>query len=254
MGELLSPLWAGPVDRWDDGNTVDVLIYGNALGSVTREAALDGANAFAIEAGGEWEIIQARNCVLIGPHTYRFSGLLRAQLGSAHAMRDPHPAGARVVKIDDSLARMDVGAHEWNEPLSVVAPPAGGLTRDERAMRATVSLPRAASRMWAPAHLRAKRGSAGEITITWVRTAAVGGDAWGPAEPALGAPAEAYRLQILDGSNVRRVVDTPAPAYVYSAADQVLDFGSGAISFRVRVAQIDATGAPGLNKELTITL
>jgi hypothetical protein len=254
MGELLSPLWPGPVDRWDDGNTVDVRIYGNALGSVTAEAALESANAFAIEAGGEWEIIQARNCVLVAPDTYRFSGLLRAQLGSAHAMRDPHPTGARVVKIDDSLARMDVGAHEWNEPLSVVAPPAGGLATDTRATSVTVSLPRAASRLWAPAHLRAKRGPAGEITITWVRTAAVDGDAWGPSEPPLGAPVEAYRLEILDGSIVRRVVETSAPAYAYSAADQVLDFGFAPISFRVRVAQVDAKGASGLNKELTITL
>jgi len=31
MGELLWPLWPGPVDRWDDGNKIKIKLYGGAL-------------------------------------------------------------------------------------------------------------------------------------------------------------------------------------------------------------------------------
>jgi hypothetical protein len=32
-------------------------------------------------------------------------------------MRAPHPVGARIVKLDQRLARVSVNAHEWHEPL-----------------------------------------------------------------------------------------------------------------------------------------
>ncbi|MGH6949617.1 MAG: baseplate multidomain protein megatron, partial [Vitreimonas sp.] len=117
VGELLWTLAPGPIDRWDDGNVVRIALYGGALTSAPREGVLDGANAFAIEAGGEWEIVQARTCTLVAPNEYELSGFLRGRLGSAHAMRAPHPVGARIVALDRRLARTEIGAHEWHEAL-----------------------------------------------------------------------------------------------------------------------------------------
>ncbi|HRE44330.1 MAG TPA: hypothetical protein PKY87_10210, partial [Terricaulis sp.] len=71
--------------------------------------------------GGEWEIIQARDCVLVAPGEYEISNLLRGRLGSRHAMAAPHPAGARVVVLDQRLARFEMRSHEWGEPLAVLA-------------------------------------------------------------------------------------------------------------------------------------
>ncbi len=115
-------------------------------------------------------------------------------------------------------------------------------------------LPHAATRPWAPAHLRAKRMTSGDVVVSWVRCARIGGDSWGAGEPPLDAPSEAYRLDILDGEVVKRAVTTPSPSYLYEAVDQIADFGAPPASLRVRVAQIGASGASGLNKELTITL
>lgn len=78
MGELVWALWPGPVDRWDDANTVRVKLYNGVLASVSAEQVLNGANVFAIEADGEWEIIQARACVLAAPGQYDLSGFLGA--------------------------------------------------------------------------------------------------------------------------------------------------------------------------------
>jgi hypothetical protein len=256
MGELLWALWPGPVDRWDMGNVVRIKLYGGALASATADAVLNGENVFAIEgADGEWEIVQARACELIAPNEYQLSGFLRGQLSSAHAMRSPHPIGARIVKLDSRLARADVGAHEWNEPLAFAAPPANAPATDARAEHLTLTLPHAALRPWAPVHLRAKRQASGDVVISWVRCARQGGDAWGPGEPPLGAPVESYVLQILDGAGVlKRSVNVITPGYLYGAADQVTDFGAPPVSLRLRVAQMGENGAPGLNKELTITL
>jgi hypothetical protein len=255
MGELLSPLWPGPVDRWDDGAIVRVRLFGGTLVSVERDAVLGGANAFAIESDGEWEIVQARDCELVGAGEYLLSGLLRGQLGSAHAMRVPHPAGARIVKLDERLARIDVGSHEWKEAVAFAAPPAGAPEGDARSARVTLVLPNAALRPWAPAHLRARRAASGDLELSWVRCARAGGDFWGAGEPPLGVPDEAYLVEILDaGGGVRRTVAVATPAHVYAAAEQIADFGGFPPSLRVRVAQLDAAGAPGLKKELTITL
>jgi hypothetical protein len=169
-------------------------------------------------------------------------------------MRSPHPAGTRNVKLDERLVRPNVGANEWREPLRFSVPPAGGISADARAATAMVTLPHAAARPWAPAHLRARRGPGDDVAISWVRCARAGGDFWGAGEPPLGAPSESYLLEILDGGTVKRSVTTGAAAYLYEGVDQTADFGAPPSSLRLRVAQIDAAGAPGLNKELTITL
>jgi hypothetical protein len=169
-------------------------------------------------------------------------------------MRAPHPAGARIVKLDERLARINVGAHEWHEALAFTAPPAGALASDARAEKGSTVLAHAAARPWAPAHLRARRQPGGDVAISWVRCARVGGDAWEAGEPSTGVPGEAYRLAVFDGPAVKRAVDTASAGYLYPAADQIADFGSLPASLRLWVAQLDASGAPGLNKELTITL
>ncbi|GAM98869.1 genetransfer agent host specificity protein [alpha proteobacterium U9-1i] len=256
MGELLWALWPGPVGRWDDGNRVRVKLYGSAaLVSASADATLNGANVFAVEAsGGAWEILQARECVLVAPGEYELSGLLRAQLGSEHAMTSPHLAGARIVKLDARLARAQIASHEWGETMRLSAPPAGAAPNDPRTSRLEVSLSRAASRPWAPAHLRALRGASGAVTISWVRRAHRGGDYWGAGDAPLGFGSEAYRLDILDGSTLKRSVNVAFPSYVYSVTDQTADFGAPPSSLKLRVVQFGEGGATGLNKELTILL
>jgi hypothetical protein len=77
--------------------------------------------------------VQARDCVLVGDNEYELSNFLRGCLGSVHAMQAPHPGAARVVVLNDQLRRVDIGAHEWNAPLQVIAPPSGLLPTDARA-------------------------------------------------------------------------------------------------------------------------
>lgn len=254
-GELEWPLWPGPVDRWDNGNRIRVKLYGGTLDSISRAALLNGGNAFAVEsADGEWEIVQAQNCVLVAPSVYELSGFLRGRLGSAHAMRAPHPAGARVVMLNERLTRIGVKPHEWGEAMALRAPPSGSWPSDQRSVLATPVFARVAVRPWAPAHLRARRLSGGDLQLSWVRCARSGGDFWGAADPPLGAPSELYRLEVLDEGGIVRIADVPGSVFTYSAVQQAIDFVELPPSIRIRVAQIGADGRQGLNAELTITL
>lgn len=255
MGELLWALWPGPVDRWDEGNRLRIKLYGGVLSSVDKAALLGGANAFAIEsADGEWEIVQARAAVLVAPNEYELSGFLRGLQDSAHAMRAPHPVGARIVKLDARLARLDIGAHEWGQVAAFSVPPSGAAAESPRAAALSLQLHHAAARMWAPAHLRARRLPSGDIRITWTRQARIGGDYWGAGEPPLGAPSERYRLEILDGETLKREIASETASYDYSVSDQTADFGGPPSALHVRAAQLNAAGEPGLKTDLTMPL
>ena len=143
---------------------------------------------------------------------------------------------------------------EWGEGLSFVAPPADALQTSNRAGAATLVLPHAGVRPWAPAHLRAVREALGDVRITWVRCARIGGDSWGPGEPPLGFPSESDVLEILDGGDAVRTETTSVPSFTYVAAAQTSDFGSLPGSLHIRFAQVGESGATGFNIELTITL
>ncbi len=253
MGELLWALWPGPVDRWDEGNVARVMLYGGALASATRDDVLNGANVFAIESENDWEIIQAAHCTLIEPGVYELRDFLRGRQGSAHAMRAPHPVGARIVKLDQRLARASIAAHEWGESLTFIAPPSGTAPASNRAEHADLVLPHAAIRPWAPAHLRARRDASGDVAISWARCARIGGDSW-VGEPPLGFSSEGYLVEVLDFGDPIRSETTSVPSFVYTAAAQTADFGSLPGSLHIRVAQKGESGATGLNSELTITL
>jgi hypothetical protein len=102
--------------------------------------------------------------------------------------------------------------------------------------------------------VRARRDGAGDVHVSWVRCARIGGDSWGAGEPPLGESTESYRLDILDAGDVVRTVETLTSSYLYTSAQQSADFGAPPASLRVRVAQLRASGEPGLNNELTIPL
>lgn len=256
MGELLWDLWPGPVDRWDDGNLTRVKLYAGALASVTKDAALAGANLFAVEGDdGEWELLQARSCVLVGTDAYELSGLLRGLGDSGHAQGAPTPAGRRIVKLDGRLARVAIGAHEWGGTLSFLAPPAGAAVTDAAAAQADHVLAHVALRPFRPAHLRAVRGGDGDVTVTWIRQARVGGLSWAAGEPPIGEPSERYVIEILDGAgDVVRSAEAPVESFSYGVADQTADFGAPPASLRVRIGQIGANGLPALKTESLIPL
>ena len=70
----------------------------------------------------------------------------------------------------------------------------------------------------------------------------------------LGEDAESYRLEILDGSTVKRAVTTSTAEYVYSIGAILTDFGTDPGIFTLRIAQLSAAFGAGATLQRTINV
>jgi hypothetical protein len=245
VGETRSDLPAGPTGRLDHATTLRVEIGNGALASVTRLKLLSGANAAAIRnADGAWEVIQFETAALVGPRLYDLKGLLRGQAGTEAAMRSPLPAGARFVLLGAGLTPVDMTADEIGLPYRWRY---GAGNRDIASTSyadTQHAFSGAGLRPLSPVHIRGTRAG-GDLAITWVRRTRIGGDSWDVTDVPLSEAREAYEVDILDGTTVKRTLSVTSPAALYSAAEQTIDFGAPQPSLTVRVAQLSASRGRG---------
>lgn len=245
LGETLTSLPPGPLWRSDRHGRVDVRLRAGALSSISPEAALAGGNAFAVLApDGAAEIIVAERAELIGPRSFRLSGLVRGLGGSEAAAGRLLPAGARIVLLDGAAVplttrREDIG----RETRYRVGPP--GLDVADPAMRelsaATQGL---ALRPLAPVHPRAVRIPGG-VRLRWIRRTRLDGDSWDLAEVPLGEEAERYRVTIFREGLAIREIEASTSEIVYANAEEVADFSAPQAEFDLAIMQLGSTYLPG---------
>ncbi len=253
IGETLDPLPAGPVARWDNASSMRVRLYGGVLTSLSDARVLGGGNAAAVQnRDGQWEIFQFAQAELVDERTYRLSRLLRGQAGSEQAMAASLPAGVRFVLLDASLVAIARGLDALDRPLSLRLVGSGRSTDDASATALTVAPDRTALLPLAPVHVKAVRKSDG-VHVSWIRRTRIDGDGWADEVP-LGETNEAYRLDVLAGSSVKRSIASNAPQVLYAAADEIVDFGSLQTSIHLRIAQISGTVGAGRAAETTVNL
>ena len=260
LGQLTSPLYAGPVDRWDRGNIVSVQFYGAAnLLSLTEAQVLAGVGALAVKgAGGQWEVLQYESATLVGQSSYNLSGLLRGQLGTEGAMQNPAPAGSRVVSLDAStLVPLDMGLNQRGLAQTLRYGPSPLPVGDPRYTTATLTFGSVGLRPFSVSQIAGARTlPAADVQFTWVRRTRFAGDSWDPDTVPLNEDAEAYDLEIVGpgGTVVRTVPGLPSPAFTYTAAAQTADFGAPQSSYRVNVYQLSALVGRGEVASRTVIL
>lgn len=254
IGTTLDGLAPGPAHRWNNANAFRVRLAGGALVAQPELAVLNGANAAAIRnANGDWEVIQFAGAELVDERTYLLSRLLRGQLGTEWTMNGTIPAGAPFVLLDRALVAVARSVDFLGRAFSYRVGRANddvgspNMTGVDAAVGATALLP------WAPAQLRGVRTAEG-VLLRWVRRARRGGDSWEALEVPLNESAEAYRVEILDGANVVRTIETEEPFALYANADEIADFGSPQSLLSVRVAQLSAVAGPGRSREALLHL
>src|SRR3569623_1789255 len=220
IGETLDALPAGPTGCWDRGGEMRVQLYGGALASLADANVLNGANAAAVmDTDGVWEVIQFAQADLVDEKTYRLSRLLRGQAGSEYAIAAPLPVGAPFVLLDEHLIDIarGIGALDRATDLRIVAT---GRSHDDPSALAMTLTPQPTALMpLSPVHLHAARDSSGDFAISWIRRTRKDGDAWGVEVP-LGEDSEAYEIDIMSGSSVKRTHSVNAPAATYSSGDE----------------------------------
>ncbi len=254
IGETLDPLPAGPVSRWDRAGSFRVRLASGALSSQSDLRVLGGANAAALRnADGAWEIVQFANAELVEENTYLLSRLLRGQQGSEWAMPPILEAGARFVLLDGALiataSGVDLLGRRFIYRAGASTHDVGSLLMTE--IEGTVSA--TALKPLSPAHLSAQRTEDG-IAISWIRRTRMGGDSWDTLEVPLGEEREAYRVEILDGGDVVRQIETTEPRALYANGDEIEDFSTLQSSIALRVSQVSAVAGAGHPSSAVLSL
>jgi hypothetical protein len=256
IGELVVPLYSGPTGIWDNGNELFVDLYGNEqLLSTTDLAVLNGANALAVKnQEGGWEILQFVQATLIDPKRYRLRRLLRGQLGTEGQMRDPVPAGSRVVLLDQTiLTVLSMSLSEVGVSNTYRYGPAPLPMADNRYQQVTRTFQGVGLKPYAPVHLRADRNNSG-VTLSWIRRTRYNGDGWDIADAPLNEESEAYEIEVMNGNAVVRTLTSSTSSVLYSNANETADFGGPQSTIKFRVYQMSATIGRGWPGEATVTV
>lgn len=250
LGTLVDPLPSHGSELWQRVS-VEVALPTGAVSSADRVAVLNGANAIAVEAApGAWEILQFETAELIAPGRFRLATLLRGRRGTEHLAEAEIPAGARIVVMDNGVAALPLPLEARGLPRHWRVGPASRSFDDPAYVASVETFDGVGLRPYRPAHLAAERLGSGDVAVSWVRRARIGGDSWEGVEVPLGEEREAYRLRVLVGGSIVRTVETAAPAFTYTAADQAADGATGA--FEIRVAQLSVTFGYGPEKGVLV--
>jgi hypothetical protein len=244
VGETLDALPPGPIWRIDHVNALRVAMRGGTLQSVAREAMLAGANRLALRGEGGWEIVGFEKAELVGEGVWRLSTLLRGLGGEEALASRLSPPGATVVLLDEALTPLAAGVGRVGLPTLWRAVAAGRDPSDPLAREWTTTPSDLALRPYAPVHPTARRTVEG-VRIAFVRRGRRDADGWTSVDIPLGEEREAYRVEILAGAQIRRVIETTTPAALYAGADELADFGASQTTLTLRIAQIGAAVGPG---------
>lgn len=255
IGKTLFDFYSGPVSRWDLVNSLYVqLPPTQSLASLDDLLVFAGGNVCAVQnADGEWEVLQFATAELIGTDQYKLTRLLRGQLGSEHAMRDPIATGAPFVVLDATILQSTTPVTQRNNQLNWKWGPSTKAIDDPTYQTMQFTFKAVGLRPYSPVHLVGHRdGVTGDWTLTWVRRTRIDGDNW---DVPLGEEVEAYDIDILDiGTDVvRRTAQVNQPAFLYTAANQVADFGSNQVQVKFAVYQISLTYGRGIGATKTVS-
>jgi hypothetical protein len=261
-GRLVADLWSGPTSRFDLGNVAVVDLAFGTLASVPDLALFNGANALAVEtAAGVWEVLQAGVAELIAPGRYRLSRLLRGQRGTEGAMGAPTPAGARVVVLDEALAPLAVGEAALGLEATWRVGPASRPHSSDTYRQRLFTLEGVGLRPFSVAHVEQpwrRAREPGDLALRWTRRSrALAADSWTAPEVPLAEEAEAYEVEVLNGSAVRRTLATWTTSATYTAAQQLADRGAllgPGDTLDLRIFQLSAVVGRGAPATITLQL
>lgn len=234
-----------------DYRAVSVLLVSGELESVTRDQMLAGMNYAAYGVYGRWEIVRFMNAPLQADGTYLVSGFVRGERGTEWAT-GLHQPGDYFVLLDDPDNAF-IGA-----PVEAI-----GLSRLYRAVTSGASIDDSADITFAyrgvnleclsPVYAKGRRDVSSNFSGTFTRRSRLSSTWWtnGIVAP-VGETSEAYEIDVMSGSTVKRTIPVTSPAWSYSATHQTEDFGSPQSSITFRIYQLSGTVGRGYPLEVTL--
>jgi hypothetical protein len=257
IGRTLFDFYSGQLWTWDMANSLHVQLPSTqALASLDDAFVLAGGNTCAIQnEDGEWEILQFANAELIAPNQYKLTRLLRGQLGSEYAMRNPVAAGAPFVMLDATVMQSTIAVTERRNPWTWKWGPSTKPIDDPTFQTVTFAFDGVGLKPYSPVHLAGVRDPATfDWTLSWIRRTRIGGDNWEAPDVPLGEEVELYDVDILDiGTGVvRRTARVGQPGFLYSAAMQAADFGTTQSQIKFAAYQVSLAYGRGTGAIKTV--
>ncbi|MBI1360919.1 MAG: hypothetical protein GC155_11630 [Alphaproteobacteria bacterium] len=248
IGRLTSAPYPHVSGRWQEAS-VRVSVPGEGPSSRDDGAVLNGANAMMVETTAGWEMIQFAEAELVDVETYKLTRLLRGQQGSEPEMALGASVDARVAFLTGAERRLDVA--DWESGLALQWRTWRRTPEESDAWSSEIICLGAAARMWSPAHLRADRADGG-LSLSWIRRARKGGDAWIAGEPPMEV-AEGYRIRVSNGGEAMRQweIDSTGASYPTDATSS--DFPDGGVAL-IEAAQLGADREPGAWASASVTI
>jgi hypothetical protein len=232
----------------DNASELAVTLDNGELFSVTESAILNGANYFAYGADGRWEIIAAQTCTLVGGSSYILRDFLRARRGTEFAM-SLHAVGDSVVLLDTSTVQL------LNVELGTL-----GQSRLYRAITDGRDISTDANRSFAYQGVNlkpltpyggnmARNTTTDDLTLYAYRRSRIVDEWRDYVDIDIGESVEAYEWDVCTDNTytvvLRTLSATGTNSVLYSAAEQVADFGSVQTTLSFVIYQISASVGRG---------
>ena len=243
VGVTETALSAAQAGLWDRGAPLRVRMISGALHSASPAQVLGGANLMAIGDGGDWELLQFCEAVLVAPGLYDIQRRLRGQQGTDGVMPALWAPGALVVMIDERLEQLSLPLDGLGVLRTYRIGPSMQALGDPSHRDLEAVFQGAGLRPYRPAHLRATRRTDGALDLSWVRRTRRGGDTWSVAEVPLAEAFERYLVRVSRNGEILREVEVASPLWTYSAAAQASDGAD--MGLTLEVAQLSETVGPG---------
>lgn len=245
MGVSVNAIPTGPSEFWDNNTEITVLLTSGTLSSVNELAVLNGANAALI---GD-ELIQFQNAELIDEKTYNLTKLLRGRQGTEWAVAT-HVAGDKFILFTASLYATSLPSNLIGRLLYYKGVSVGGTlatTAEQDFTHTGRNL-----KPFAPVHVKGVRDGSGNLTISWLRRTRTGGDWRDGVDIPLGEESEKYEVDVFSGTTLKRTIAVTSATASYSAADQVIDFGSAQSSISVKIYQLSVVVGRGYSANTSV--
>jgi hypothetical protein len=231
----------------DELNSVTVQMTNGTLSSVAFASMIASAQIAII---GD-EIVSFRSATLNLDGTYTVRGLLRGRRGSEYAIAS-HEIGDRFLVVDTATMIRVADTTASFGLSSLYRAVSSGLTTGNSQSFANIG---SGLKPYSVVQIGGGRYSDGAVLITWVRRTRTSGEWRDGIDVPVGETSEAYEVDIWNAgrtSLLRTFTGITSTNVVYSAAQQVADFGSVQIPIAISIFQLSSVIGRGYESRATV--
>jgi hypothetical protein len=249
FGYAQAPLGTHAGNLVQRGGSLIVSLLSGFVDGVTEAQMFGGSNTAAYGAPGRWEIIRFQNAALNADGSYTLGTFWRCDKGTEWAT-GLHQSGDLFVLLNDpDNAFVGMSQDSIGQPRTYRA-----VTFDadiDSASDIAMTYTGVNLECLSPCHPSSSRDGSANLTAKWVRRTRAGGAWRDNVDASLGETSEAYEIDVMSGGTVKRTLTSSTQSVIYTAANQVTDFGSTQASITLCIYQLSSVVGRGYPLEAT---